>query len=243
VPEEIGDRGHDLGDTGLSSAPAASSVARDDVVADASAGRKQIRIEHLPRVAGKLIGAPPQTRCTMETFALTTRRRVDVGDQADRRCSLLAREARADGRAGVQVSVVEPQRSELVDEQTGQVELLLGARASGDPVGALGVDRDVAQEPLEHVGRELLRVRLQGARALLKLSEPAIRLAQFHAKRQVLAGGAVGRVDVDSESNPPRAPGRASRRAQDDGIDPPTSRAAASDDRLERVTSSAMRVR
>ena len=74
-------------------------------------------------------------------------------------------ERREDRVALVQLRVLQPDLAQLVDEKTGELELLLGARPRRRTVRALRVDPDVAQEPLEYVIRELLGERARERRS------------------------------------------------------------------------------
>ena len=127
------------------------------------------RIEHLPRVARQRdrLASPRLVDDRRDAGADDVRRRVDVGDQPDHRRVDGAGQRREDREAFVQLRVGEPDLAELLDEQAREVELLLGARALSARGGRLRVDADVAEEPLEHVARELLgqRAREGGPRS------------------------------------------------------------------------------
>ena len=161
MPDEVRDRSHDLRDPGLVvGAEERRPVARDDVVPDPPGELGQLgRIENLPRVAGQRdrLAVPRAMHDRRHVGPDHVGRRVDVGDQTDRRRAFRSREAREDRGARVQARVGETELAELVDEQAREIELLLGARPLRDAIRTLRVDPDVAQEALEDVVGELGR--------------------------------------------------------------------------------------
>ena len=76
-------------------------------------------------------------------------------DESDDGSPVRARQAGED-RGALRQLRLEPERTQLVEEETRQLQLLLRARPLRHAVGALRVDPDVAEEPLEHIGCELL---------------------------------------------------------------------------------------
>jgi hypothetical protein len=82
---------------------------------------------------------------------------VEVREQADhRRAGRVARERGGDEAVRVDRGVGEPEREQLGLEQPRELELARRAGRLGVRAVRLGVDADVALEPLEHVGGELL---------------------------------------------------------------------------------------
>ena len=160
VAGQVRDRGHDLRDPGLVvRAEERRAVARDDVVSHARGQlRELVRVEHLALVARKLDrrAVPVLVHDRRDAGARDVRRRVHVRDEPDRGSALDAGQAREHGGALGQLGV-DAELAELFEEQSGKIQLLLGARALRRAVRALRVDPGVAQEPLEGVGRELLR--------------------------------------------------------------------------------------
>ena len=160
MPEQVRDRGHDLGDAGLVvGAEERRAVARHDVVADPRGElRKLRRVEHLPAVARELDrrAVPALVDERLDAGAHDVGRRVHVRDEPDHGCALDAGEPGEDGGAVVQLRVLEAEVVQLLDEHARQVELLLRARPLRLAVRALRVDLDVAEEPREHIGGELL---------------------------------------------------------------------------------------
>ena len=163
TPLQVRDRGHDLGDTGLVVRPEQGRPVRgDEVVADLSLEQRQlIGVEHDARVTGELDPAAvvAAVHLRLDTGPGHVRGGVDVRDQPDRGRGLDAVERAVDVAVLVQPDVVEPNLLQLVAEQAGEVELLLGRGRSRDPGLRLGVDANVAQEALENVVRELRRER------------------------------------------------------------------------------------
>ena len=154
------DRGHDLRDPRLVvGAEQCGPIARHDVVADpGSERRKSGGIENLPLVARKRDrhAVPRLVDDRRDAGADHVGRRVDMGDQPDDGSVDRARERGEDREALVELGVDESDLPELLHEQAREVELLLRARTLDDAIRPLRVHADVAEEPLEHVARELL---------------------------------------------------------------------------------------
>ena len=163
IPLQVRDRGHDLGDTGLVVCPEQGRpVRRDDVVPDLALQEGQLLgVEHDARVAGKLDRTPVVrvVDLRVDAGAAHVRGRVDVRDQPDRGRLLDAGERAVDVAVLVEADVVEPDLLQLVPEEPGEVELLLGRGRGVDAGLRLRVDPDVAKEALEDVVRELRRER------------------------------------------------------------------------------------
>ncbi len=98
MPNEVRDRAHDLRDPGLVVGPEQGrSVAGDDVVADPSGELGQLlRVENLPRVAGKLDrgSVPRLVHDRRDAGARDVGGRVHVGDQPDDGRAVRARKPR-----------------------------------------------------------------------------------------------------------------------------------------------------
>ena len=128
-------------------------VAGHEVVADPlGKGRQVRRVEHLRRIAGETdrLARPGSVDDRADAGPGRVRRRVDVGDEPERRSALDGARERGEDVARLgQLDVVEPDRAQLVDQDPREVELLLGRRVSRRIERRLGVDRDVAEKALE----------------------------------------------------------------------------------------------
>ena len=141
------------------------AVARDEVVTDLFRETGHVvRVEDLGRVSFQLdrLARPGAVHDGPDARSGRGRCSVDVGDQShDRRLRDGARHRREDVAVLRQLRVGEADRVQLVDEEPREVELLLRGRICRRCRVGLRVDRDVAEEPLEHLLAELLR---EGAR-------------------------------------------------------------------------------
>ena len=120
-----------------------------------------------PGSPGSRSGAPSQPRCTSGRTPVpetpgavsTCAIRPTVGAPAT-----VPGTRREDVAVLGQLDVLEPERAQLLEEESREVELLLGRRVRGRRRVGLRVDHDVAQEACEHVLRQLLGERARVAR-------------------------------------------------------------------------------
>ena len=158
MPFQIGDRGHDLRHTGLVvGAEQCRPVGGDDVVTDLLLQQRELfGVEDDARVAREPDRAAVVTlvHLRVDVRPGDVGRGVDVRDQPDRRRRVGALKRAVDVAELVEPDVVEPDLVELVAEQPGEVELLLGRRRAVDPVRRLRIDADVAEQAVEHVIRQ-----------------------------------------------------------------------------------------
>ena len=109
---------------------------------------------------GSSIGAPSQASCTIgDTSAPLTSGVVSTCAMSPTTGAPFVPGEPGEDRGAVRQLGVEAELAKLLDEEPRELELLLRARPLRHAVGGLGVDPDVAEEPLEHVARELLRER------------------------------------------------------------------------------------
>ena len=165
VAGEVGDRGHDLGDARLVvGAEQRRAVARDDVVADARREVRQLgRVEHLARVAGQhdraaRVGVVDDRRHTRRRVRRATCPRARSGPTTGALSTVPGRVANTYPCSVSSTSSRPIARSSSTSSRDrsscfavlGYVVVLHGR---------LRVDHDVAEEPLEHLVRELRRER------------------------------------------------------------------------------------
>ena len=116
-------------------------------------------VEDLGRVARKVdrLARPRAVDDRPDARPRRVGRGVDVRDQPDRRgVGHRPGQRREDVARLGQLGVLETERVELGDQEAREVELLLGGRVRRGVDGRLGVDRDVAEEPLEQLLAERL---------------------------------------------------------------------------------------
>src|SRR5579862_771528 len=156
---EVGDCGEDLGHAGfVVGAEQGHAVGRDELVADVALElRRLLRTDRRAGVAEPDL-APFVVEPVRARRSTHLARSVDVREESDRRDVMLGRRRKRRRHVAVLVErgIGEPGLLELVAEKAEEDELSLGARVRLGVLVRLGVDLDVADEPL---GRVLGKVR------------------------------------------------------------------------------------
>ena len=168
VGGEVRDRAHDLRDARLVvRAQKCRPVRGDDVVAD-TGGEDRILVDaqDLAGIARKHDVAPVPLAQDLRPHvgARLVLARVHVGDQAHGRPGGSGQRGK-DVPVLCQLDLVEAELAELPLEELAEVALLCRARVRVGVAVGLRIDVDIAQEPLEHVARELLGERAREGRS------------------------------------------------------------------------------